>query len=127
MTSYKFGIKLFSAAVLTATVASGLISCSKKDPYRTGPNNATFYVDSVDGVPTNDPVMKDTSIVTYRKFINYTACVKDNAQQAAIMNLAFQIKAGDVAITYRPYTPTLTDPPICPNKESNLCPFISQF
>lgn len=85
MTSYK-ALALIVVSVLLA-------SCSKKDVHFSK-DGATFYVDSITPAFYADELTND---VVSRKFINLTACIKDNAMSASVMNLKFQISAGGVS------------------------------
>jgi hypothetical protein len=91
MTSYNFR---FLSLALIASFA--LSACVNRDPHITK-NGATFFVDSVKSDIT--PNKLNASDDVNQKFVNVSACLKDNAQMAVIMNIAFTIKAGDVKFT----------------------------
>lgn len=77
-----------------ALIASfAFTACVNRDPHITK-NGATFFVDSVKSDIT--PNKLNASDDVNQKFVNVSACLKDNAQMAVIMNLEFSIKAGDV-------------------------------
>jgi len=93
MTSSKLNPK---SIFLTLALALGLGACNQKDDRIKSESGATFYVDSVAGQFTADEL--NSNEVVSRKFVNYTACLKDNALTSAIMNLPFSIRAGEVEI-----------------------------
>jgi len=70
-------------------------ACVNRDAHITKAG-ATFYVDSV--VATFSPNQLNPNDAVNQKFMNLTACLKDNAMTSVIMNVKFTIHAGNVSI-----------------------------
>ncbi len=91
MTSYNY--KFVSALVAFSALLNG---CVNRDPHVTK-NGASFFVDAVKSDIT--PNQLNASDDVNQKFANISACLKDNAQTAVIMNIPFTIQAGNVSFT----------------------------
>lgn len=66
-----------------------LMSCSSNHRSEST-GHASFYVDSIEAVITPDQLNANENV--QRKFLNLTACIKDNALMNAVLNLEFEIQ-----------------------------------
>ncbi len=99
MISYNINLRLTLAASLLLSLSLSLSSCMNRDPSVTE-NGATFYVDDIkSSFAANNVRFGDVN----QKFINMTACLKDNAQKSIIMNVPFAIYADNVEIIHINY------------------------
>src|SRR5690242_13386708 len=86
-TSFRFALSLF-------TVYASL-GCVNRDAHVTK-DGATFYVDTL--TATGSPNQLNANDAVNQKFMNMTACLKDNAMTSVIMNVNFSIRAGNVDV-----------------------------